>query len=161
MAPAAKKKKQQPVKKVGVAIRITKPLTTAQAKRRMGGSFPDIKGNRFRYPKPTNEAAWTTLVNKAVAQREKDMAAVKSGREKPRCAMRAKYEYILFHCGPRTRQKRAIRNKHRKMHGLEKGDPRVVHHHDQKTMSFAKTVVMTPCQHKKIHGGACVKTKRK
>lgn len=153
--------KKKAVRKTVVPVRATKPLTTAQAKKRMGGSFPVIKGNRFRYPNPSNEVAWTALVNKAVAQREKDMAAVKSGKEKPRCAMRAKYEYILFHCGPRTKQKRAIRNKHRRMHGLKKNDPRVVHHHDQKTMSFAKTVVMTPCQHKKVHGGSCVKTRGK
>lgn len=161
--PKPKPKKTTKAKKATNKKTITKPkskatvkgLTTAQAKRKVGGKFPQVSGRKYKYPAPTNEKAWTSLVNQAHNMRKRDKAALKQNKNLPVCAMRAKYEYILFHCGPRSKWKRATRNSHRRKKGLARGDPRVVHHEDQKTMSYASAVVLTKCQHKRAHGAAC------
>jgi hypothetical protein len=131
-----------------------------QANVRMGGSFPVNKGRTHTYPAPSDEAAWTKLVNNALRLRHDEICARREGREKPVCAQKSKYEYLLNHCSKKAKQQRAIRNKHRKLHGLVKGDNRVVHHNNQRTMSFASTEVLTPCQHKHVHGKECIDPSR-
>lgn len=135
-------------------------LTPAQAKARMGGSFPVVKGSRYRYPAPSNTEAWTRLVNNALKQRQKDMYALSCGKPLPVCPCRRKYEYILWHVSPRSKWKRTIRGKHRAMHGLKVGDPRVVHHKNQETMAFDQTVVQTHCEHHKEHGRICTTVRK-
>ena len=130
-------------------------LTPAQAKRRLGGKFPAIKGGKYRYPAPTNKKGWTSLVNRALQQKYKDDLARYNGKPVPKCQYRRKFEYILWHCSPIDRKRRNIRGQHRAMHGLGKGDDRVVHHIDQDTLDFNRTVVLTHCQHQAIHGKAC------
>lgn len=130
-----------------------KPLTIAQAKKYCGGKWPEVRGKKYTYPK--TDQGWTRLINTARNFRYREGLAIKSGKKPPQSKFKYKYEYILFHCSPYSRGKRAIRNKHRQMHGLKVGDPRVVHHHDQKSMDFKKTVVLDHCQHKKVHGGSC------
>lgn len=159
--PVAAKKKRTPVKKV-VRKRKTPAkssainLTTAQAKARMGGSFPNLNGRKHKYPPPSNEKAWTLLVNRALRMRQREVDAYKAGRKPPVCKLRTKYVYLLYNCTPKAKWKRATRNSHRKRAGLTKGDPRVVHHHDQRTMSYASTEIMDRCQHKRVHGNECI-----
>lgn len=150
--------KPTPTPKPKPAFAPFKPLTTAQAKAVCGdgrGSFPSVNGKNFKYPAATNEAAWTRLVNQARLHAHKCRLAYRNGKPEPRCKPKRKYEYVLYGCSPRSKQKRAIRNKHRAMHGLRVGDTRVVHHDNQTTMSFASTKVLTPCQHKAVHGKRC------
>ena len=132
-------------------------MTTAQARRKMGGKFPDISGRQHAYPPSSNEKAWTALVNRAVRMRFKDKLALASNKSPPSCKARPQYEYILFHCSPYSKRKRAIRNAHRKLKGLKVGDPRVVHHENQRTMNFSSAVVLTKCQHKRAHGATCTR----
>ena len=130
-------------------------VSTARAREILGGSFPNLNGRKYTYPKPTDCAAWTALVNKALAMRCADQAAIHSGKTPPPCKLRSKYEYILFHSNPRSRWKRTQRTIHRKMHGLQTGDPRVVHHNDQRHMRFDKSEILTPCEHQQVHGKQC------
>ena len=133
-----------------------KPLTVAQAKRRMGGAFPRVKGTKYRYPVPSNESAWTSLVNRARQWEYKERQAFLAGKPPPKCACKSKYQYILHHASPRERKRRSLRNQHRAALGLKKGDKRVVHHRDRKNLSLESTEVLTRCQHKKIHGQRCL-----
>lgn len=137
-------------------------LTERQTRLFFGGnSFPTVtatgKGTRFRYPAPSNAAGWTRLLNAAVQWRFRELLAVHQGRQPRPNALENKYKYVLYEIHPGSRRKRAIRGNHRRMHGLAVGDPRHVHHRDQRTMAFSRTVVLTPCQHKQIHGQRCVK----
>jgi hypothetical protein len=114
-----------------------------------------VNGRAYKYPAPSNEAAWTALVNRALAMKAADDAALSAGKTPPVCAQRRQYEYVLYHCNPRSKWKRTKRTQHRAAHGLAPGDHRVVHHQDQRHMSFAKSVVLTPCDHMKAHGRSC------
>jgi hypothetical protein len=140
-----------------------KPLTTAQAIKvcSTGNCFPVIKGKKYRYPKPSEKEAWTKLINKARLEHAKVQYAVRSGKVPKYHPQRRKFEYILHHKHPDSMKKRAIRNKHRSLHGLQVGDDRHVHHNNQKTMALSSTVVLTPCEHKKMHGQKCKKSKTK
>ena len=132
-------------------------LTREQALVFFGGSFPVVKGSTHAYPKPTNGRGWTKLLNDARLAMYNRYLDDMNGRPRRTGVPYSKYEYILFHQSPRAKQKRAIRNKHRKEFGLKKGDPREVHHHNQTTMSKSSAQVLTKCQHKKAHGKRCIK----
>ena len=146
----------KPTRKKAVYANAVTKLTTAQAKRMVGGKFPDIKGQTHSYPPCTNEKAWTLLVNRAHAMKQRDRKALKEGKKTvPYCKLRSKYNYLLFHSQPRQKWKRGKRNEHRKKNGLQKGDGLIVHHKNQKTMGLGSTVVMTHCEHLEEHGARC------
>lgn len=159
-----KKPKPKPKPKKATTRKPSKPqlatLTTTQAKRKMGGSFPNLNGRKHKYPHYSNDKAWTLLVTRAIRMKERDKTALDAGRVVPVCKLRSKYQYLLYHCGSHAKWKRATRNNHRKRMGLRKGDPRVVHHEDQRTMSFASAKIMNECQHKRAHGAECIKSAR-
>jgi hypothetical protein len=140
-----------------------KKLTVAQAKKVVGttNAFPAIKGKKHTYPHPNQERAWTNLINKARLEHAKVRHSLRHGETPKFHPQRRKFEYILHHKHPDAVAKRVIRNRHRRQHGLKVGDQRHVHHHDQKTMALSKTEIMTPCEHQKIHGQTCKKTKTK
>ena len=87
--------------------------------------------------------------------RQQDRIALDKGKDKPFCKERSKYTYILYHCQPRQKWKRAKRNEHRKAHGLLKGDKRIVHHEDQITMDIKSSVVLDHCAHMRAHNREC------
>jgi hypothetical protein len=132
------------------------PLTVTQARTFCHGEFPSINGKTHKYPAPSNTKAWTALVNDAFRFKNSEIAAFKAGLPKPTHPKRVQYEYVLYHMHKPQVQRRCTRNNHRHAHGLGVGDKRVVHHHNQKTMAFDDTVILTRCQHKKIHGKECV-----
>ena len=140
------------------ALAPPKQLTIAQAKRRMGGKFPSLKGRKHRYPTPSNEKAWTDLINKALKFRYLDLKAYEQGKTRRTSPnLRSKYNYLLFHSKSHDKWKRATRNKHRKLMGLKKGDKRVVHHENQRTMSLRSARIVSHCEHQKEHGRTCRK----
>jgi hypothetical protein len=137
-----------------------RPLSMAGARAYYGGQFPDVHGRRYRYPRPDEARAWTALLNRARLARYREELALFEGRRPPRDPLRSKHEYVLYHCRKRDRWQRAVRNRHRAMHGLKRGDPRVVHHLDPRSMAFEKTVVLDHCQHQRVHGKHCRRPRR-
>jgi hypothetical protein len=125
-----------------------------KAKRYYGGSFPLVRGRKHTYPRPSDEKGWMRLIRQAVAYDKQRSAAVRSGRPAPACPDQ-RFAYILFHASPVEKKRRALRGKHRQLHGLKVGDRRHVHHLNPGTMAFSQTVVLTPCQHKRQHGKRC------
>lgn len=132
----------------------------AMAKKFYGGSFPLIKGRKYTYPLPHEEDKWMRLVKAAIAYDKKNKDFLSKGLKPPRSAD-PRHHYILFHARPQEIARRSIRVQHRRMHGLEVGDPRQVHHEDQDTMAFKDTILLTHCQHKREHGQACDEDKKK
>lgn len=131
------------------------PVTTAQAKRLLGGSFPRVKGKKYRYPSPSNEKAWTRLVNAALAYHQKRLKALADGKDPPTSPHLYKFRYILFNVQPDEKKKRSKRSSHRRKLGLKVGDKRVVHHRDPKTLSLESAEIQSHCQHKRSHGAKC------
>tara|TARA_R110002153_G_scaffold45380_1_gene128018 strand:- start:4259 stop:4729 length:471 start_codon:yes stop_codon:yes gene_type:complete len=132
-------------------------LDVEKAKNYYGGKFPKIKGKKYKYPKPENEKGWICLITNALNYQDKKKIMLQKRMEP---INNPKFEYVLYHCRPDKIKDRAQRNKDRKIH-LEKGDDRVVHHYNQKNLKKSKTVILTHCEHQKMHGKKCKKSKIK
>jgi hypothetical protein len=130
-------------------------LGVSGALRYFNGRFPRVGGRRYRYPSPDQHAAWTALLNKARMAEYRERLAAYEGRPPPREPNRNKYYHVLHNCRRVDRWKRSVRTRHRRLHGLQPGDPRVVHHRDPRTMAFAQSVVLDHCQHQRAHGKVC------
>lgn len=124
-------------------------------KKLYGGKLPDIKGKKRKYPSRDDEDGWRVVYAAALTYKNKDRFCRTRGYEPPACAHKSKYEYLLFHGRPDKKKDRAARNRDRKIHGLKKGDKRVIHHLDPNDMSTKKTVMLTHCQHQRMHGKVC------
>lgn len=154
--PAAKKKtiRKKPVK--------PKAFTQASALKRFGGKWPTVtktKSSKFTYP--TTAKGWTSLLNQALFFFYRERLAVYEGRKPRKNRLRDKYMYALYHIRPYHKKRRVIRGQHRNQYGLKVGDPRQVHHKNQKTMAFEDTELVTHCQHQRAHGKVCKKEKPK
>jgi hypothetical protein len=128
-------------------------LDVKKAKSYYGGCFPSIKGKKYRYPKPEDETAWVLLITNALNYQDKKKHSLRNGyipKNHP------KFEYILYHCRPDKIKDRTQRNKDRKK-VLKKGDDRVVHHYNPSDLKKSKTVILTHCEHQKMHGKTCRK----
>lgn len=133
-------------------------LCVVRAKSYFGGSFPRVKGARFRYPAPENEAAWLKLVAEALTYRKRKQWCFKNGLEEKKHGKASKYEYILYHARPDQVKRRTTRNRHRR-HALKNGTLKPgeeLHHQDAKNLR--KPIAVTPCQHNRLHGEKCEKT---
>lgn len=130
------------------------------AKKYYGGSFPVVHGRKYKYPLPSAESAWMVLVRAAVKFDKARSAATLARTPIPTCPD-PRLLYILFHARPIEIRRRALRVKHRKQHGIKVGDKKQVHHTDPTRMTFASTVVLTHCEHKKEHGQVCEDDKKK
>lgn len=125
-------------------------LKAEEVKKRYGGSFPTIKGRKYRYPKPENEEAWLKLVCRALNYRERQ---IKAARERKPFKRDSKLEYLIYHCLPDQRKRRSQRNIDRKKMQEKTGKAlkgKHVHHKDQ--VKLAKPVVMDGKKHLKMHG---------
>lgn len=133
-------------------------------KKYYGGSFPDCNGKKHKYPKPTAEKAWMKLITDALNYQRKIGYYRKNKMfDKIKKERNYKYEYVLFHCRPEQKERRAIRNRHRLMMQKKTGSKlkgKHVHHTDPVSMSFSKAKVMTHDQHKKFHSNDVKKLQR-
>ena len=146
--------------------RVVKPedLDIMVCKSYYGGSFPVISGRKYKYPAPENERAWVCLIAKALTWKNKEMYLTRKPELKEKSQKNKnhnKYAYLLYHSRPEQIQRRAKRNLHRahyQKNGIvKKYDGKEVHHLDQRSMDLKKTVPLTPCQHRKLHGQKCNK----
>lgn len=132
----------------------------AKLKKDYGGSLPDIKGRKCRYPPPTDEAAWRKLYAAALTYKNKERYCRVHNLKAPQEPCKSKYEYLLYHGKPEKKQDRSQRNKDRKINGLKKGDKLVVHHMNPNNLQTKDTVKLTHCQHQRMHGKVCKKEKK-
>ena len=115
------------------------------------GKLPQIKSTKY----PKTEDGWRKFYAAALTYKNKERYCRLNGYDPPVCIKKYQYEYVLYHGRPDKKRDRAARNRDRKIHGLKKGDPLVVHHLDPGSMATKKTVKLTHCQHQKMHGKVC------
>lgn len=130
-----------------------KPCTQKEVLKHYRGKWPLIDSKKFTYPKTA--AGWTRLFNQARNFFYREQLAVYQGKTPPKSKFKEKYMYALYHCKPREKRNRKLRNQHRAKHGLKVGDKKVVHHKDKKNLTFKSTVVLDHCQHQKVHNKKC------
>lgn len=124
-------------------------LDVDKVKARYGGSFPAMRGKKYRYPKPENEEAWMKLVCKAMNYRERQMKAAKAGRPFKRDY---RLEYVSYHCRPDQIKRRAKRNLDRKRMQQKNGsDLKGKHVHHLGSERLTRPVVLTKKQHIEAH----------
>ena len=151
------KKKCEKIKKKypGFKVMYKSNMNKSKCKSLYNGKFPDIKGSKFKYPKQSNCEAWMYLITEALMYRNLYKYCMKNDLPLEKDPNKSQYEYILYHGRPTQIKRRTTRNKHRKLSGLKVGDPRHVHHMDRKNLDYGKTVILTPCEHKRAHGLSC------
>lgn len=142
-------KKRKPLKKKPEK---PKALTQKEVLKFYKGKWP-VVDSKTKYP--TTAAGWTRLFNRARNFFYREQLAVYEGKKPPQSKFKQKYMYALYHCKPREKRNRKLRNKHRAMHGLKVGDKAVVHHKDKKNLTFKSAVVLNHCQHQKVHNKKC------
>ncbi len=135
----------RPIKETSINIQ--------RLKNRFGGDLPNIRGRKYKYPSSTDEDAWKFLYANCLNYKKYTRICIYYSK-KPYdrdylC------EYLLYHATKKQIKRRAIRNSHRRRLGLKVNDPRQVHHEDQTDLKFSKAVILTPCEHKKLHGHKC------
>lgn len=130
-------------------------LRVGTAKSYYGGCFPKVNGAKHKYPAPTDCDAWMYLIAEALTYRRLVRYCAQHRFQAPVDPHRSQFEYVLYHGRPSEKKRRATRNMHRQKLGLAVGDPRHVHHTDRTNLTLSKAVVLTPCQHRMIHGQVC------
>nr|BDC16833.1 hypothetical protein [Sicyoidochytrium minutum DNA virus] len=131
-------------------------VTVKKAKSYFGGTFPKVNGKVHKYPRPDDEEAWVWLIVEALTYKKLQWYIMRYRLPKKKEPRRSQYEYVLYHGRPDQIKRRAKRNKDRRALGLTVGDPRHVHHMKQDDLDIKHTVLLTQCEHKRLHGGRCL-----
>lgn len=138
-------------------------LDITKAKSYYGGSFPECNGRKYKYPSPKAEKTWLRLITDALNYQRK-LKYYAANNMEGKVKRNYRYEYLLYHCRPEQKKRRAIRNSHR-IHFKEKlgGDlkGKHVHHTDPVTMSLSKAKVLTKKEHQKTHSDEYKKLNKK
>jgi len=130
-------------------------LSKKKYKDMYGGSFPLIvpRKKQRKYPDPSDEKAWMRLI--ADALNHKNLARHNHQNGLPPPPPNTQYAYVLYHCKPVQKDRRAKRNRHREEIKKETGKNlkgKHVHHKDRKTLKKSSTVVMDNKKHLHMHG---------
>ena len=147
----------------GVVVCVT-ACDLSKLKEMYGGKLPDIKSRTKRkYPAADDEKGWREFYAEALTYRNKERYCRLNNCPKPDFNKgkysKSMYEYVLFHGRPHERKNRSLRNKHRREHGLKKGDTRQVHHLNPRDVENSRRVVITHCEHQRQHGKSCKEEK--
>lgn len=139
-----------------------------EAKSFHGGSFPKVNGRVHQYPEPHEEVQWVILIRRAknwksdcldCFHREKGGEYIPPDMDPRNDPKRSMYRYALEEGTPGNKHKRNLRTKDRyhlmKNKVLKKGDKLELHHHDQDSMDPNKVVILSRCEHLKMHGKTC------
>ena len=114
--------------------------------------FPECKGRKYRYPKPSNEKAWKSLLTRALAYQKKKKNANFLKKE---MKSNPKFDYVLFHIRDGEKKRRCIRTKQRyhltKLHGSHKMKNKEIHHTDRKNLSLKGIKLLSAKQHDAMH----------
>lgn len=130
-------------------------LSKKKYKDMYGGSFPLIvpRKKERTYPDPSDEKAWMRLI--ADALNHKNLARYNHQNGLPPPPPNTQYAYVLYHCKPVQKKRRAQRNLHREQIKTETGKGlkgKHVHHRDRKTLKKSSVVIMDKKAHLRMHG---------